>query len=239
MFRLKFKSIQSETFKLEPFTLLLEEGNKILLIGKNGAGKSMLLKSLVLKHQNATEILCLDDKAIEHEDIVYIGRLGFNGKLSVPNINKEMGLRTKKWHKETFYRLIDEFSIKVEDTIETASLGNQQKLALAIALAQHPKMILIDEAFEGIDDVSSFIIMNTIKEYIDAVNGVLFLATHRLAGIGEDFDHILHIDNGRIVVNEDIETFKVRVNALVNYPVDQNLSNLLKIYKDEFEKEVG
>lgn len=237
MLKIKTKKMSNGSFILSPIDICVPEGTKLILFGKNGAGKSMFLKTLVQPNRDVFETYTINGEEIKQGDVSYVGRLNLVPDIKIRKIKHEMALRVKRWNQEVYQTLMNNFEIPQEGTVKTLSLGNQQKLAIAIALSHQPKVLLMDEVFEGIDDLSKVEILRIIKDYITESNAILILVTHKVAGLGEDFDHVIHMENGSIILSEDIERFKSIVNNRVDYPTAQNLENLLSIYKESIRKE--
>lgn len=232
MLIIKTRKVASGSFMMCPIDMVLPEGSKLLLIGKNGAGKSMFLKSLVLPNREIYETYTLNGIEMNQEDVTYVGKLNFGPDIKIRTIGKEMAMRAKRFNRDIYESLLKDLAIPQEGSVKTLSLGNQQKLAIAIGLSNQPKILLIDEAFEGIDDLSKVEILKKVKNYISESKAILMLVTHKVAGLGEDFDYVIHMEDGKVIRSEDVESFKTYVNNLVQYPIAQNLENLLTIYKE-------
>jgi ABC-2 type transport system ATP-binding protein len=86
------------------------------------------------------------------------------------------------------------------------SLGMKQKLGIAIALLNHPKLIILDEPMNGLDVEATIGVRKIIEQY--AEQGTAFLiSSHILSELQKVMTRVVLINDGRVIVNRDNETF--------------------------------
>ena len=190
--------------------LVVPAGSFYGFLGPNGAGKSTTIKCLTgLLRPSQGTIRILDIDPLEDpvavkkqigvlpEDLALFDRLtaaetlGFVGQIH--GLDRE----TLEHRSEELFTLMD--LVKRKDSLVTDfSHGMKKKLALAVALLPAPKMLFLDEPFEGIDAVASQQIRNLLKSYV-ARGGTIFLTSHILQIVETLCDQIGVIQNGRLV----------------------------------------
>jgi ABC-2 type transport system ATP-binding protein len=80
------------------------------------------------------------------------------------------------------------------------SLGMRQRLGLAGALLGHPPLLILDEPANGLDPVGVRWLRGLLRSYADD-GGAVLMSSHLLAEIASTIDHVLIIDNGRLLTN--------------------------------------
>lgn len=131
----------------------------------------------------------------------------FSGILNSVDINyifKNVYLNS--WNEEIFYKLIKKFGILRDKDIENFSNGMKAKLGLAVALSHSPKLLILDESTSGLDPIIRKDVNNIIKEYSSKGNTVLF-STHIISELEDFVDSIIVIENGEIILIEDVKKF--------------------------------
>ncbi|MAO72179.1 MAG: phosphonate ABC transporter ATP-binding protein [Flavobacteriales bacterium] len=179
---------------LQNINLDIKEGDFIYLIGETGSGKSSLLKSLyrgVDFQKGNIQIADFDLSNIKNKNIAYLRRkLGIIFQdfqlLSDRNIykNLEFVLRSTGWKdkhkiKERISEVLNTVHLKkVEKKMPfELSGGEQQRVSIARAILNHPKIILADEPTGNLDPEKSKSIIETMKE-INQNGTTIVIATH-------------------------------------------------------------
>lgn len=155
---LELKNISIEFAKkniINDFSLKINKGDKVVIKGDSGRGKSTLFRMLLgfIPYSNG-EIL-IDDKLIKPNSIVKLRNMMAyaDQDLSLPNTNMDLFLEEIKTYKHNYFngideQLLDELELDKELlTKHTSNLsgGEKQRLALAIALSLNKEIILLDE----------------------------------------------------------------------------------------------
>ncbi len=202
-----------ETLAVDRVTFKVDRGAICALIGPNGAGKSTIVKMLTgLLDPTSGEAwvagLRVDHKPREVKQIVGVLPEGL-GLFDTLTVEEHLWLtgpvyglsrRETKRRAEDLLRLFGLEDARQRFT-EDCSHGMRKKTALAMALLPNPKVLFLDEPFEGIDPVTT----KTIGELLRLVarRGVtVFLTSHILSLVEQVAARVLMIREGRIVLNE-------------------------------------
>jgi len=159
------------------FGLELAPGEVVALLGRNGAGKSTALKTIMGLIRADSGELRFEDKNIANLSPYQIARLGLGyvpedrrifADLTVAE-NLEVGRRPPRaeaphWTPATLYRLFPSLGRMQERRGGRMSGGEQQMLAIARTLMGNPSAILLDEPFEGLAPVVVEAVAATIRE---------------------------------------------------------------------------
>lgn len=199
--------------------LKIQKGEIFGFIGHNGAGKTTTIKCIVglLNYENG-EIL-FDGKNIKEfplEYKKYIAYIPDNPDLydyltGLQYLNfigdiYELPQETKK---EDLIRYAKMFNLtdNLKDLITTYSHGMKQKLALISALIRHPKLLILDEPFVGLDPKAAYDVKEIMKEMCKEGCSIFF-STHVLEVAEKLCDKVAIIKNGEIVACGDIDVVK-------------------------------
>lgn len=184
-----------ETVALPGINFDVEEGEKILITGKSGVGKTTLLHCLAgILRPTAGRIIVNGNNIIEKDQdqladyrrdtvgLIYQSYnlapfLNIKENIEFPMIiaGKEKDLREKRISELTDELEISRYLNSVPDKL---SGGEQQRVAIAVALANQPKIILADEPTGNIDVDTSKIVYNMLTEMCDKYNTTLLIASH-------------------------------------------------------------
>jgi ABC-2 type transport system ATP-binding protein len=184
-------------------------------LGPNGAGKSTTIKCLtgLLRPTSGTfRILDVDPIAdpvavkqkvgVVPEDLALFDRLSGGETLAFVGQVYGLGSRSVQERSAELLELMD-LTTAAGDLVADYSHGMRKKLALAAALLPAPRLLFLDEPFEGIDAVASRQIKNLLTTYVKG-GGTVFLTSHILEIVDRLCDHIGVIHRSRLVAEGPI-----------------------------------
>ena len=88
---------------------------------------------------------------------------------------------------------------RIDDKVKTYSLGMKQRLGLASALLNHPKLLILDEPINGLDPQGIMELRQIVRDLSKKDKMTVLISSHILAEIGQMCDRIIMIDQGKIV----------------------------------------
>lgn len=172
------------------------------LLGPNGAGKSTLLKMMTgMIHPSSGEIY-FNGKIWERKDLVNIGAL-----IEAPPVYENLTAHENLKVRTLLYGLPDRRIDEVLELVELTgtgkkragqfSMGMKQRLGIAMALLNHPKLLILDEPTNGLDPIG----IQELRELILAFpkRGItVILSSHILSEVEQTADDIGIIANGKL-----------------------------------------
>ena len=196
----------TKTFKnqhaVNNVSLQVEENTVYGLLGPNGAGKSTILKMITgMLHKSSGEIL-FDGHQWSRKDLADIGAL-----IETPPLYENLTARENLKVRTLLLGLpdsrIDEV-LEIVDLKNTGkkrsgqfSLGMKQRLGIAIALLNNPKLLILDEPTNGLDPLGIQELRDLIRSF--PKKGItVILSSHILAEVEHSADHIGIINNGKL-----------------------------------------
>jgi iron(III) transport system ATP-binding protein len=199
---------------LSDVSFRIEDGARLAIIGPSGSGKSTILRLLAGIDVPTSGQILLDGLVVSESGRVVLPphRRGvamvFQDLALWPNLsvvgNIKLGLAGQKLSKqESHRRAIEALSLcKIEALAErrpgTVSGGEQQRAALARALASMPRYLFLDEPFSGLDLVTKATLLKDIGALVDAQKVTLVLVTHDPLEATNLCQAAVLLDHGRI-----------------------------------------
>jgi ABC-2 type transport system ATP-binding protein len=213
-----------ELTAVDNVTLSVAPGQFFGFLGPNGAGKSTTIKmltGLLAPTSGKIEILGLDFQknlvdvkrqiGVVPEGMALFGRL--TGSEFLNFAGRMYGLSRETAAKRAaelldFMQLADQPKKLVTDY----SHGMQKKLAMAAAVIHAPKVLFLDEPFEGVDAIAAGTLKAMLQGMI-ARGATIFLTSHVLEIVERLCSHVAIIDKGRLVAQGSLEELRAGVEA--------------------------
>ena len=201
---------------INDMNLEIGEGEIVSLVGRNGMGKTTLLKSLVGMVPHQSGAITLDGKDIgpleSHDRVasgigfVPQGRMIFSTMTVSENIITGLTTTGEKKIPEDLYDIFPVLKEMGKRRGGNLSGGQQQQLAIAIALASRPKLLILDEPTEGIQPSIIREMVHTLRRIRDE-RGLSILVSEQVLSFALDVsDRVMVIEKGDIVHQESSAT---------------------------------
>jgi urea ABC transporter ATP-binding protein UrtE len=200
------------TTVINSFSFAVNQGEILSITGRNGVGKSTLLKSIMgvipiksgnLFFQNEDiSIKSSSDRSILGISYVPQGREIFSSLSVEENILLPILVRNKinlKIKLNEIYKLFPILEEKKNNAGSSLSGGQQQQLAIARALVSDPKVILLDEPSEGIQPSIVKFIAETVQKISKTLKTAFIVVEQNISFISQLNSDCLVVDNGRIL----------------------------------------
>ncbi len=192
-------------FDLGPLDLEVDAGERVALIGKNGAGKSTFMGVAAGHRRDYTgsvRSLGRDPAADPVGVKMHVGFLpervvGF-GWMTVAERLRFLSAFYPTWDPSLERELVERLELDAGARVGTLSKGNKVKLALAAALAHRPALLLLDEPTSGIDPFMRSALLGVIREVQEESASAVILSTHILEDARAFADRALLLDRGKL-----------------------------------------
>lgn len=196
---------------LNDCTLSIPTGRVVGLVGPNGAGKSTLLHlSVGLLEPSAGTIAVLGDRP--GGGPAALARIGFLAqdspiyeRLTVAQHLRMGAWLNPKWDAGSASRRIDELGLDPRQRAGTLSGGQRAQLALTLAVAKRPELLLLDEPVASLDPLARREFLQTLMEVVANHNVSVVLSSHLLADLERVCDYLVVLVAGRVAVSGDVD----------------------------------
>jgi branched-chain amino acid transport system ATP-binding protein len=207
-------------------SLRVDRNEVVGLLGRNGAGKSTTLKSLMGVVTPRTGSVMFDGQEIAGKKSHTVARAGMQlvheerrifGSLNVEENLQLAGLTAQnKWPLDRIYDMFPRLKERRHSRGTDLSGGEQQMLAIARALIRDPKIILLDEPFEGLAPVIVRDLMKACTDLVDAGQTIV-LVEQNLAATLALAQRVYIINNGHIAHEGPAREIRARPEILQRY----------------------
>lgn len=204
---------------VDDLSLRIAPGELCAFIGHNGAGKTTTLKACCGLLQFDAGDIFVDGISIRTDPIECKRRLAYipdnpdlydfmTGIRYLNFVCDVFGVSQNK-RQDEIHRYADMFSLTSDlaQPISAYSHGMKQKLAIISALLHHPKLMMLDEPFVGLDPIAAHTLKQLMRE-LCAEGGAIFFSTHVLEVAEKLCDRVAIIKNGKLIVSGSMEEVK-------------------------------
>ena len=201
-------------FTLQDVSFAVPAGSVTGLVGRNGAGKSTTLKSLLgLVHPDGGEVrfcgmdTAENEKAFKEEIGVVLGGIDFYPKKKLKTITSVTKKFYVNWDEEAYRRYMSLFALDEQKRVDHLSNGMRVKYLIALALSHGARLLILDEPTSGLDPVSRDELVQLFKALVaDGQRSVLF-STHITSDLEKCADAIVYIKEGKVYQAASMQEF--------------------------------
>ena len=226
----------------------VKDGEIFGLLGVNGAGKTTTFRMIVgLLKPDQGEVL-LDGKKIDYSMVSLLGFLTEERSLFTKMTVEEQVhyfARLKGMNKKRIDEELDKWLERLDikeykkKRIKELSKGNQQKIQFICALIHHPKLLLLDEPFTGLDPFNVSVLMAILRELASEGTMIIF-SSHRMEHVEVFCDSLLILVEGKCILSGSLKSIKegfkkkkIYLQGKISLPELKKIKGVDKIEKKE------
>jgi ABC-2 type transport system ATP-binding protein len=185
-------------------------GTIVGLLGENGAGKSTLLRILACIHRTSHGSASVFGLDVQKHPVTIRERLGYVPQQ--PSFHRWMTVAEVLWFHSAFFPTWDTElaeGLRKQLRLDPAKLagdltaGMAMRLALIVAVSPRPELLLLDEPLAGLDPSVREDVLELIVATHHDHGGTILLSSHQTAEIDSLIDHVLFLEDGKLLVNEE------------------------------------
>lgn len=202
---------------VDNLSLEVPKGGVFALLGRNGSGKSSTVRCLIGQQRptsGRTRILGFDSWKGRPRAMERVGVVPENPDVppdtTADRIEKFMARVTPFWRSADYFGRLENMGVPRKQRFARLSKGQQRQLALALALAGSPRLLVLDDPTLGLDAVARRKLYEELIGELADRGTTVFLTTHDLAGVEGIADRVGVLHGGSLLVNEPLEVLKAR-----------------------------
>ena len=217
---------------LKGLNLQVPHGAIYALVGPNGAGKTTAIKVLMNILQPTSgraQILETDSTQLEGRAFATIGYVSENQELPlwmrVSEFMEYLRPFYPSWDRDLENELVRKFELPLDRKLRHLSRGMRMKAALASVLAYHPKLIVLDEPFSGLDPLVRDELIESMLER--AEEATVLISSHDLGEIESFASHVGYLEEGTLLFSDEMAVLANRfreveltLDATASVPLD-------------------
>jgi ABC-2 type transport system ATP-binding protein len=207
-------AVDDATFTLEANTI---HG----LLGRNGAGKTTLMQLLTgQEFASSGTIRVFGQSPVENASVLQHVSFIKESQRYPEDFRPKHVLRSAPWFFENWDadfadRLVDEFRLPLNTRIKKLSRGQLSAIGVIVGLASRAPLTFFDEPYLGLDAVARQTFYDRLLEDYAEHPRTVVLSTHLIDEVANLLEHVLVIDQGRIIIDEDADTLRGSATTVV------------------------
>ncbi|MEH0577608.1 ABC transporter ATP-binding protein [Streptomyces sp. B21-108] len=214
---------------LRDCTFRLPAGRVCAVVGPNGAGKSTLLAlaaGLLAPTEGRITVLGTDP-ASARARVAYVAQ----DKPLYPQLTVAetllvgADLNPGRWDAGTAERIVSAGDLDRKQKIRSLSGGQRTRVALALALAKQPELLLLDEPMADLDPLARHELMGTLMACAAQYGTTIVMSSHVVAELEDSCDHLLLVGGGRVRLAGEIDDL-LAAHTRVSAPTQSSASDL-------------
>ncbi|HVV59061.1 MAG TPA: ABC transporter ATP-binding protein [Gaiellaceae bacterium] len=193
-------------------TLEIPAGSVTALVGPNGAGKTTLLQLAVGLRAPTEGIVEVFGRSPRADATEVLPRLGFLAQehplphgFTVAETLKLGRKLNPRWDDDLAHERIERLGLPLSHRVGKLSGGQQAQVALTLALAKRPELLLLDEPVASLDPLARREFLNTVLEVVTETGVTVLLSSHIVADLERVCDHLVILSQSRTLLAGSIE----------------------------------
>lgn len=209
------------TIAVDRVALSVARGAVYALVGRNGAGKSSLVRCLLGQQKPDAGRVALFGEDTWSRRPALMQRIGVvtedadaPPEMSVAAIARFCSRLYEKWDQDSVEARLRTFGVPLTGRFGSLSKGQKKQVSLALALANSPELLVLDDPTLGLDVVARKSLFEEVIGDLADRGTTIFITTHDLAGVETFADRVGMMEHGRLVLDEDVDALKSRFRRI-------------------------
>lgn len=204
---------------LHDIHLTLPRGKIIGLLGKNGMGKSTMIKLINDLLVPTSGQVLIEGKApgVESKEMIaYLPERTYLDKtMTVERVLDYFADFYSNFDREKALQLLTQLDLDPKEKLSHMSKGMQEKVQLVLVMSRRAKLYILDEPLGGVDPATRDHILDTILSNFSE-DATVLISTHLISDIERILDTVIFVDKGRVVLMEDADALRQRENGSID-----------------------
>ena len=209
------------TTAVDAVSFAVEENTIYGLLGRNGAGKTTLMQLLTgQEFASSGEVRVFGESPVENAAVLQRTSFIKESQKYPDDFKPEHVFRSAPWFFPNWddafaERLIDDFRVPLKRRIKKLSRGQLSSIGVIVGLASRAPLTFFDEPYLGLDAVARQIFYDRLLEDYGDHPRTVILSTHLIDEVSNLLEHVLVIDEGKLLIDEDAESLRGSATTVV------------------------
>ena len=206
---------------LDQVSLAVPEGSVFALLGRNGAGKSSLVRCLLGEQKPTAGRARMLGRDVWSERAAILSEVGVVPEepdappaMTARRLSRFCSKLYPRWDAAGVEARLKRFGVSPDVPFGKLSKGQKGQVSLSLALASSPRLLVLDDPTLGLDAVARKAVFEELIGELADRGTTVFITTHDLAGAERIADRVAILNQGRIVLEEEMETLKQRFRRI-------------------------
>ena len=204
---------QYPKFALQSVSFTLPMGYIMGFIGENGAGKTTVMKSMLhLVRPDSGTVLLLgqdatkENAALKQQIGVVLDTANFPQSFTTQDVHQMLKRVYSNWDGALYQQYLEQFHLPEKKKFKEFSMGMKKKLAVAAALAHHPKLLILDEVTAGLDPMVREEILDVFRDFVSDGEHSILISSHIISDLEKICDYITFLHEGTVLFSMGRDT---------------------------------
>lgn len=209
---------------LDQVSLTVPEGSVYAVLGRNGAGKSSLVRCLLGEQKPSAGRALLLGRDVWHERAAILSEVGVVPEepdappaMTARQLSRFCSRLYPRWDAAGVEARLKRFGVPADTPFGKLSKGQKGQVMMALALAAAPRLLVLDDPTLGLDAVARKAVFEELIGDLADRGTTVFITTHDLAGVERIADRVGILRAGKLVLDEEMESLKTRFRR-VSFP---------------------
>jgi ABC-2 type transport system ATP-binding protein len=209
------------TTAVDRVALRVDRGSVYALVGRNGAGKSSLVRCLLGQQKPDGGDVTLFGENAWSRRAALMQRIGVvtedadaPPEMSVAAIARFCSRLYDKWDQDSVEARLRTFGVPLTGRFGSLSKGQKKQVSLSLALAITPELLVLDDPTLGLDVVARKSLFEEVIGDLADRGTTVFITTHDLIGVETFADRVGILEHGRLVLDEEVDALKSRFRRI-------------------------
>lgn len=201
-------------YALKDCSIKIRSGSAYGLLGSNGAGKSTLLRILAGIYRQDSGEVTIDESAV-YDNVAVKQRVFYvsddveqYANMTPDDMKKMYEIFYPTFSTEKFEKLMKAIDLPKDKRMSTFSKGMKRQAAVICGLAASTDILLLDEAFDGLDPTMRINVRKMLFDAMAENNSTVVISSHNLTEIEELCDSVGLVHKGRVVFDRELDSVK-------------------------------
>ena len=206
---------------LDGVSFEVAEGAVYALLGRNGAGKSSLVRCLLGAQRPAAGRALLFGQDVWRTRASLLAEVGVVSEepdappaMTALQLSRFCARLYPHWDEAGLRERLERFGVPADLAFGRLSKGQKAQVSLALALAPNPRLLILDDPTLGLDPVARRSVFDQLIGELADRGTTVFLTSHDLAGVEGIADRVGILQDGRLVLDEEVESLKQRFRRI-------------------------